>query len=133
MKIHTKTALILFATLILGLLLGALIGGPLLVRMNLPEHTRMGLMQHFVEHFEGVTNPSEAQRDTVRAILESYADRFAELNIQHHSEMEVLMDSLQMELSPVLTEEQLQRMRDHLVHRPFGRRGPPPGRGRHRH
>jgi hypothetical protein len=133
MKIHTKTALILFVTLILGILLGTLVSGPLLIRRNLPRHTRMGLMEHFVEHFEDVTKPDEAQRDTVLAILESYADRFADLNIQHHSEVEVLMDSLQMELSPVLTEEQLERMRDHLTPRPFGRKDPPQRQRRHRH
>lgn len=133
MKIHTKTALILFVTLILGILLGALIAGPYLLRRDLPEHSREGLHKHFIEHFVDVTDPSEVQRDTVRAILENFADRFAELNIQHHSEMEVLMDSLQMELSPVLTEEQIERLSDHLAPRPFGRRGPPPRRGRHRH
>ncbi len=133
MKIHTKTALILFVTLVLGIILGWLVGGPLLIRRDLPEHTRKGISEHFINHFEEITDPDETQRDTVRAILESFADRFAELNVRHHSEMETLMDSLQMELSPVLTEEQLERMRDHLEPRPFGRRGPPPGRGRHRH
>jgi hypothetical protein len=47
------------------------------------------------------------------------------MNVQHHAEVRTLMDSLHLELSSVLTEEQIEGLRDRLDQRPRWRAGGP--------
>jgi hypothetical protein len=128
MTIHTKTALILLCTLVLGILLGVLASGAILRHFMHPD-PRI-LSEHFIARFEEIIDPDETQRDTIREILESYSDRFIQMHDNHHSEMTSLMDSLHTDLSSVLTEEQLLEMRKVMERRqrwmdrpPFRRRG----------
>jgi ABC-type cobalt transport system substrate-binding protein len=129
MKIHTKSALILLATLALGMLLGALLGGALLQRRMHPA-PGMRMARHFADHFEAVVRPEESQRDTVRAILDGYAGRFEELYYRHHGEVEALIDSMRADMHGILTEEQMERLRAHAEMAPHRRGGPPFGRER---
>jgi hypothetical protein len=124
MQIHTKTALILFATLIIGLVLGALVSGPLLFH-HLDGQIGPRLSEHFVRRFEELIDPGEEQKNKVHSILENHAANFMEMHHRHRAEMETLMDSLHTELFSVLTDEERERLEESLDrHRGF-REGPP--------
>jgi len=123
MKIHTKSALIIISTLIIGIVLGVLLSGAFL--QHLVTHDPASkLSKHFVHRFHRVIDPDESQRDTVDAILESYSGRFTDMHHVHFSEMGVLMDSMHTELKSVLTEKQLERLRGRMQHWPLMKRGP---------
>ena len=130
MRIPTKSAMILLATLALGIVLGALIGGALLEDgTHGPPGARMA--RHFADHFEAVIRPEAEQRDTVRAILDGFADHFEGLYYRHHGEVEALIDSMRAEMTGILTGEQMERLRSHAEMAPHRGGGPPfgPGRG----
>ena len=129
MTIHVKTALILLATMVLGIVLGVLISGAFLRHPMRPEREE-ALSELFVSRFERLIEPDEAQRDTVRAILQSYSRRFIEMHDKHHAEMAALMDSMNVDLSPILTEEQRRRVAEHTERRHRFMGPPPPFRGR---
>lgn len=128
MKVGTKTTLTVLGTLVIGIVVGALGSGALLFRNPPPLPLDRMNPERFADRFERTMDIEESKRDTVRAILEAHADRFMELGRRHSSELCIMMDSLTMELSGVLTEEQmerLKRLRDQ-------RRKPPPFGDRHR-
>jgi hypothetical protein len=130
MTIHTKTALILLATLVLGIFLGGLISGSIWRRLAPPGPEMMP--EDFVLRFEALIDPTATQADTVRAILENYADRFVGMHDRHQNQMTALMDSMQVDLSTVITDRQLRHMKDVLERRRHWVEGPPFRRRGHR-
>ena len=141
MNIHLKTAAILLATLIIGMVCGALILGAF-ARDRLqppPQVTR----ERFVERWVRMVRPDPAQLQRIREVVGEHEPGFRENYMRHRQEMQVLVDSLHRDLEPILTEEQLDRIkrirerREHI--REFRReddrdprrgRPGPPGRNR---
>ena len=76
---------------------------------------------------ERAIDPTDAQRDTVRKIVDAHAQRFLELHRQQFEETARLMDSLVAGLEGVLTPEQLERFKAHLQERRPGHRRRAPG------
>lgn len=64
----------------------------------------------FIEHFERVLDVKNANKDTVRAVLEYRFEQFLALNDEHHREMDSLMESLFSDLEPLLSDEELLRL-----------------------
>ncbi|MBN2411463.1 hypothetical protein JXQ31_07205 [candidate division KSB1 bacterium] len=129
MNIHIKSALILLTTLLIGIIIGAL-------GMNLFRNQRQVNFENFREQkafmhlHEGILQPtSEAQRDSIHKILTQNLPKFRELGLKHRAEMSALIDSMQKQLAPILTKEQLERLnnRRSFIQRP--RRGEPPMEG----
>lgn len=124
MSIQTKTILIIIATLIMGVVLGVLAGGPLMryrfERFSKPRQPERS--KHFVALFEQFIQPDKNQREAVDEILNRYSKRLEWLDNRHRTEMQVLFDSMQTELSPILTEEQKTQLTKRLKWPP----GPPP-------
>lgn len=128
MNVQVKSSIIIIVTLIIGVLLGAMVSGPLL-------HSRMDRRLHgmrtahgLADRFEDIVQPDESQRDTVRAILAVHSRQVHEIMSRSHAELSEAMDSLQNELAPVLTEDQKDRLNSHLENLPDrkpGRRGRP--------
>ena len=78
MRIETRSALILLATLLIGALLGALITGALAQR----RISRVAEMRErgFGMHIERIIQPKdEAQREAIRAVLKVAARRNQEI------------------------------------------------------
>ncbi|MCY3554203.1 MAG: hypothetical protein OXH56_02665 [Gemmatimonadetes bacterium] len=142
MNIHLKTAAILLATLIIGMVCGALILGAF-ARDRLqppPQVTR----ERFVERWVRMVRPDPVQLERIREVVGEHEPGFRENYMRHRQEMQVLVDSLHRDLEPILTEEQLQRIKtirerrermrefrregDHESRRDRPRR--PPGRNR---
>ena len=140
MNIHLKTAAILLATLIIGMVCGALILGAF-ARDRLqppPQVTR----DRFVERWVRMVRPDQEQLQRIREVVGEHEPGFRENYMRHRQEMQALVDSLRRDLEPILTERQIERinsiresrdrMREFRGHmresgdrdRPGGRNGP---------
>jgi uncharacterized membrane-anchored protein YhcB (DUF1043 family) len=109
MKTNTKTVLIIVATLVIGILIGALGSGFMVHRFA----RRMADMRHremFVERMMEVIEPAPEQEAEVRDILTRHAEEFTKLADGFHKDTAALFDSLRSELDPVLTDEQKERL-----------------------
>ena len=62
---------------------------------------------------ERLLDPSEAQRDTIRAISERYFSRLQETSQRHRAELRAIIDSMQAEIDPLLTPEQRKKLERH--------------------
>ena len=121
MSPKTKSVLLLLATLVIGLILGALMNG-YFVRQRL-DHIG-GLMNPagFGEHMEEVIQPtSDEQREAIRKILDSAAPKAIAAMRESRAVMRALNDSVKAELANILTDEQMKRLDDRTR---FRRRGP---------
>ena len=107
MRERTKGALILFSTLLIGVLLGALLSGWFVRdRLRPIPHPR-----HFVRSTERLIAPQdEEQRQAVRAVLRRYAAKLRALDAKHREALKEQMDASRTELAPLLSEEQLRRL-----------------------
>jgi len=108
--INAKSSLILLATLVLGIALGALGMGAFFHHRG--DHLRE--LRHpggFVRHMERIIQPrDEAQRDAIRPILEE-TDRFHGSTMDStHARMMMEMESLRVRLAPHLDEAQRERV-----------------------
>lgn len=126
MNIKVKTVSILVFTLVIGMVLGALIHGAVMRNRFKQTAFRMRTQWGFVERMERVIQPDDSQREEMRKILRKH---FQKMN-QFQAEMSVIMDSLRIELEPILTKEQKERLERGPL-QPGGRRlGPPFGKER---
>ncbi len=107
MRGRTKGALILFSTLLIGVLIGILLSGWFVRdRLRPIPHSR-----HFVRSTERLIAPQdEEQRQAVRTVLRRHAAALRELNAKHREALKEQLDSSRAELAPLLSEEQLRRL-----------------------
>ena len=139
MTASTKSVLMLFSTLLIGVLLGSLTTGAVNNRRmhNLAE---MRSARGLAYYLEDVVQPvSEEQREAIHAVLEEAAPKFAETMMESRERMRELTDSVRAELDPLLTEEQRQRLEERMrigrggmPHGPPGEPGPDDERRRRR-
>jgi galactokinase len=110
MTASTKSALMLFSTLLIGMLLGSLITGAVNNR-RMRSLAEMRSARGLAIRFEDMVRPeSEEQREAIRAILEEAAPEFAAVMLESRERMRSLTDSVRAELDPLLTEEQRERL-----------------------
>ena len=129
MQKRIKGALILFCTLLIGVLIGTLLSGWFVRdRLRPIPHPR-----HFVRSTERLIAPQdEEQRQAVRAVLRRYAAALRTLDTKHREALKEQLDATRAELAPLLSEEQLRRLNRRL--RRFGElMGPWRERQRQRH
>ena len=107
MRARTKGALILFSTLLIGVLIGTLLSGWFIRdRLRPIPHPR-----HFVRSTERLIAPQdEKQRQAVRAVLRRYAATLRALDAKHREALKEQMDASRAELAPLLSAEQLRRL-----------------------
>ena len=114
MTASTKSVLMLFSTLLIGVLLGSLTTGAVNNRRmhNLAE---MRSARGLAFYLEDVVQPvSEEQREAIRAVLDEAAPKFAETMMESRERMRELTDSVRAELDPLLTEDQRQRLEERM-------------------
>lgn len=119
---RVRSYVILGATLLIGVVLGAVLVGAL----GQFRADRIEGMRHedrFVRDMERILRPrDDAQADALRPVLQRTAQRNREIMADFDSRMRTTLESLIEELEPLLDEEQLRRLRR------FAER-PPPGPG----
>ncbi len=128
MKMHTKSVMVIAGTLVIGIILGALISGAIM-RDHLKRFPRGPFPDRFVNTLERVIRPDDANRDTVRVVLDRYSERFDEIFRSQEEVVQPLIESLRVELDPILTTEQKDRLERHhqrmekMFHRAGKRKG----------
>lgn len=127
MTVKVKLSIIILVTLVIGMMLGALIQGAFMRNQFHKRITRLRTPEGFVRRFERVIQPTETQKPEIDKILLRNFERLNKRLAPPVQEMRRVIDTLQMELDPVLTPEQQARLHRHFEHM---RRFPPPPPGR---
>ncbi|MFH1312491.1 MAG: hypothetical protein ABIJ00_04620 [Candidatus Eisenbacteria bacterium] len=123
MSTRSQTTLIVVATLVIGILIGLFLAGPVLHRHLRPPFPG-GRPDGFASAIEMLIDPEPDQVEAVRSILAEHSERFSDISSEFRSEISAVMDSMRNDLDPILTDEQkerldnrhehLRRMRDHM-------------------
>lgn len=131
MKVGTKTTLIILATLIIGIIVGAAGSGVVNRWMPGVPPGPPPSADRFKMFLTRTIDPGPEQEEALNEILERYAERFADLTSNHATQAQALVDSLHEELDPILTEEQKARLKDRMqrLERFRDKRGRHEGRG----
>lgn len=127
MTARTKSTLVLVATLLIGMVLGALLFGAV-QRQRFQNALRLVRPDRFVASVEQVIRPvDEAQRQAVRQVLADFDGQMRRGRVEMARRMGTELDSLQSLLSPLLDEGQAARLREHLRRHRGALRRPKPG------
>jgi hypothetical protein len=131
MSAGIKSLVLLAATLVVGFALG-LFADATLVRNRRESLREIQRPPGFVAHMEDVIQPhSDAQRDSIRAVLERQAARNDTIMRASREHLRAELDSMGVTLSPMLDAAQRDRLAREIQRGPppFGRGGPGFGRG----
>jgi hypothetical protein len=112
MGVKSKSVIALIITLVLGVLIGTLLVGPLIARRHFDRVDAMRTREGFAQRMERIIEPDASQAVQVRQILTKYATQFDGIFSEHRLMMDALADSMRQELGPILTDAQRQRLED---------------------
>ena len=127
MNARAKSALVLLATLLIGMVLGALLFGTV-QRQRFQHALRLARPDRFTASVEQVIRPvDDAQRQAVRRVLQEFDTQIRADRQEKSQHMRAQLDSLQSRLSSLLDETQLARLREHIVRHRRALRRPPKG------
>ncbi|HDL18620.1 MAG TPA: hypothetical protein ENH29_06165 [Bacteroidetes bacterium] len=129
MNMKAKSSIILFLTLVLGIFIGILIDRTLAhqsFEKRIAKYRARGTFSHM---FERIIEPDKEnidpeQHQKIKTILEKYSEKIYRHGRKSRQEMSAIMDSLRMELDPILTAKQKARLQhrfERLRRKPFGR------------
>lgn len=125
MKVETKSAAILAATLLLGMVLGMMTQA-VLARGRSNQLAELRGPPGFVAHLERVLAPSPDQAAGIRSILEETAARNGTIIRSARDGLRTELDSMAIRLAPLLTDAQRRRL-ESLEPLPDPFRPPPRG------
>src|SRR5690606_16708428 len=101
MSPRTKSVLIIIATLLIGVVVGALLNARLAER-RIERIASMRSERGFVRYMEHIVQPhDDEQRQALRDVLERAGQRMAEHQMRTRSEARALFDSTRAELAAV--------------------------------
>ncbi len=113
-----KSILILCATLIVGILIGLLVPG-LFHKYEGRKHGRVGRdmgnerkKEWFASTIYRVVKPDSAQAKQIKPIAEWASQQLEAIEVSSNSQMSAVLDSVKVQLKPILTGEQQQRLID---------------------
>lgn len=111
MSPQIKSILLILLTLAIGFAGGFMTHGKLVQNRFEQVRTKMGKSNGHIEYMAGVLELTEEQKVIVQPILEEFAPKMHKQHRQFRSEVKVMMDSLSEELSPHVTEDQLDKLK----------------------
>ena len=114
MKTKLKVTLVIFATLLIGIVLGV-VGRGALVKHHHQKLDEMERTEFFLSRVNQVVGPDSSQKPKVEEIAKRTAQRIEILFDHHQAQMAMLVDSMKRELSALLTPEQQQRLDQELT------------------
>ncbi|MFQ5641572.1 MAG: Spy/CpxP family protein refolding chaperone [bacterium] len=115
MNTKTQTTFIIFSTLIIGIVIGAL-GSGVFRGEKERQFDTMRRQQRFQKAFEKVVQPTEKQRKALHKALRKHFEQMSEIHEKHQDAIFAIYDSLQQDLASVLTEEQHAKLKTELAH-----------------
>lgn len=111
-----KSILILSATLIVGILIGLLVPG-FFHKYEGRRHGRGGReisnerkKEWFASTIYKIVKPDSAQMKQIKPITEWASQQIETIEISSNSQMSAVLDSVKVQLKPILTDEQQQRL-----------------------
>ena len=133
---RTKSIALLIATLLLGVVLGAVMNA-WWAHERFDRLRRLRSPGGFEQMIERVVEPnSPEQRREIEQVVSRSAQRLDSLRARHWRELRTVIDSMRTDLEPILTDEQEAALTRRIrMHRrgPKFRPGPPPGPDSGRH
>jgi hypothetical protein len=108
----TKYILLLFGTLIVGILIGTLTTGRV-TRNKVEKIKSFNTREGFRDHLYKIIQPTPAQKELLEPILDSFSDVHWELMKGHWNNQKVLFDQMDSTIKPLITEEQFRILMDH--------------------
>ena len=128
MTARTKSILLLLATLLIGMVLGALVNARL-AEQRLERLAFLRTSRGFVRFWEEAVEPQdEAQREAIEAVLQQAGRRLAEHMRTSQGEMQNIIDSTKTRLDALLTPAQRERLEQRMQRRQHRFRERPPRR-----
>ena len=130
MSSRTRIAAILLATLVLGMVVGAL-GHSVYQRHRFRDALSLARPALFTAGIRRAIGPvEEERRQRIAAVLRRIDERMRAHRIARDGERRAQLDSIRSALHPLLTDDQRRRLQGHLErHKRWMRHGPP---SRHR-
>ena len=113
MTTKTQSALILVGTLINCIFIGFLASGVLREKID-NKFDSMRRQQRFLRVMEEIIQPTAQQKETITRMLTKRYKQLATIHEKHQSEIFAIYDSLQMDLSSVLSNEQLANLENQM-------------------
>ena len=105
-----KSLTLLFATLLIGFVLGALVMG-VVVREKVQTARAFTTQDGFIQQVETLIKPTNArQKKTVDRVLQRYGARVESLFDSSRQELATEIDNMTLELTDVITSDQLSRL-----------------------
>lgn len=117
MTTKAQTSLIIICTLVIGMVLGVLAGG-VFRQKRLKQYEQMPLRQQFHHVMERIIQPSEKQRAAIDSTLAKRFEQISTVREKHQQEIFAIYDSLRKDFSALLTQEQRDRVEEHLLKGP---------------
>lgn len=113
MDYKSKSYVIIIITFVLGIVCGILIKSAI---TESPYEQIKRLRQHggIVKRFENILDLSQQQKDQLKPVLDKYSNRFVEYSVNRRKGFRAIVDSLNTEIKPYLTDQQLQKLEDEL-------------------
>ena len=108
-----KVVLISIGLLLTGFILGLLVSGIVIhyKLKHLPEKFTPEFIQNkMIQNIE----PDDKQLKAIKPITYKYAGKIAKLTKEHFEELHSIVDSFNLELKPILNDEQYERFSDHV-------------------
>ncbi len=106
-----KAILTIVISLLIGFVLGFLVSGQLQNREMEKKH-KHSYQEMFIYRTLGVIEPTEAQKDSIFPIIQSYATKTMDLKNRVSGEFNEIMEEMSDELRPYVTDEQLTRLKE---------------------
>lgn len=134
MSSRTRIASILIATLVLGMVVGAL-GFSVYQRHRFRDALSLARPTLFTARLQRALGPvEEERRQRIASILRRVDERMRAHRIARDRERRAQLDSIRAALHPLLTDEERRRLQRYLErHKRWMRRGPAPHHGGKRH
>jgi len=109
-----KVTIIIVATLIIGVVLGA-VGRGVFMRHHRQKLDSVERTEFFLSRVDEIVDPDSSQRPMVQKIAKRTAQRIDILFDHHQAEMGIIVDSMKRELASVLRPEQQLRLEHELT------------------
>jgi hypothetical protein len=104
---------IILGAVIIGIAIGAL-GSGMLRENRVKRFERMRPEQRFSEVMEKIIQPEGEQREAIEKVLKEQSEQIAAIQERYHSEIIAVFDSSRKALQKILTEEQRERLKEHI-------------------
>jgi hypothetical protein len=107
----TQIVLVIIGSLLLGFVIGVLATGRITQRKV--EHIKqMGTPDGIHKRFYRLIDPSDAQKDSIKPILREFARKSDTLRREHWHQHKSLFNEMVEQLTPFLTDEQVERLEE---------------------